>query len=223
MSESKKIVSLVVNIAVVVMEVVAAFLSWNRQGSIMFIYFTELSNIFAGFACLVTAVYIIREMAKGYTIPSWVWKLRYVAAGALALTFFTVIFILAPIAGADPDYGFAKSYMTYLFFDSMIVTHTLGPLTVMYSFLFLDDYASEKIKESVIAIIPTVLYALVSVTMNLLRIWVGPYPFLKVYQNGAVASVIWVIVMFSFSYLLCFGLWRIKKVIKDKNKDTKKE
>lgn len=217
-SKAKQITAICVQLAVVIMEIIAISVSGQRQGTRMFIYFTELSNIFGGLVCLAYACFLIAQLKSGKAIPEYMKILRFVSAGALALTFFTVIFVLAPIAGSKPDYSMKESYIAYLTYESMIVTHTLGPITVILSFLFLDDFAADNFKKVFFGIIPTVLYVIVSVTMNVLKIWVGPYPFLHVYEQPVWASIMWVFIMIGFSFLLCFCLWALKKQINKKNR-----
>lgn len=217
-SKGKQITAICVHFAVVIMEIIAISVSWNKQGIHMFVYFTELSNIFGALVCLVYGCFLISQLRNGKAVPEYMKILRFVSAGALALTFFTVIFVLAPIAGSKPDYTMAESYIAYLTHDSMIVTHTLGPLSVIFSFLFLDNFETDRFKKVFFGIIPTVLYVIVSVTMNVLRIWVGPYPFLHVYEQPVWVSIMWLFVMTGFSFFLCFCLWALKKQINKKKR-----
>lgn len=213
MKRAGNIVSLVLDLLVFVMEAVAFCFTWGRRGTGMFIYFTELSNIFAGIVCAVAAAFIIREMITGYTVPSWVKLLKYVAACGLALTFFTVLFVLAPMSGGTP-----KIYLAYLTMQTAIVTHTLGPILTMVSLIFADDFKTDKFSVSLFGLVPTVLYEILSVTMNVLRRWEGPYPFLYVYRQPVWASIGWALVMLGFSYLLCLGIWFSKKAVSKKQK-----
>lgn len=212
MKRVRKIVSLVLDLLVFILEVIAFIFTWERRGTGMFIFFTELSNIFAGIVCAIAAVFIIREMISGYTVPYWVKLLKYVAACGLALTFFTVLFVLAPMSGGTP-----RIYLAYLTMHSAIVTHTLGPVITMASLVFADDFSTDKFSVSLFGMAPAVFYEILSVTMNILRRWEGPYPFLYVYRQPVWVSIMWAVVMLGFSYLLCLGIWFSKKAFSRKS------
>ena len=209
MNSLKKNVSLAMNLAVVFFEITAFSMTFSVHGTGIFIYFTELSNIFGGIVCAVMASFLIRELITKKEVPAAVSVLKYVAACALALTFFTVIFVLVPLSGFT-----LQNYKGYMLEGSVLFTHTLNPLLAMLSCIFVDEgKAVENFKVTFLGFIPTFLYATISVILNIMRVWVGPYPFLKVYENGAVASVIWVFVMFGFSFLLCAGIWKGRKMV----------
>ncbi len=207
MTNTKKIVSLILNLAVVCMEVVALCIAWPNRGFGVFIFFTELSNLFGAIACLCLSVYLIRSLATGKAVPQWVRTFKYLGACALALTFFTVIFVLAPGAG-----GTKEAYIRYLTYGSMLYTHTLNPLFVMLTFLFLDDFETKTVKVAFLGLIPTLFYEVVSITMNILRLWDGPYFFLKVLSQPVYMSIMWAILMTAFSFGLCAGLYGLKKL-----------
>lgn len=212
--KSKHVLCIILNLMVAVFQTIA--MSWTapERGFGMFIYFTELSNFFAQIACICSAAALIRFFAFGLSVPGWVKTLKYVAACSLALTFWTVVFVLGPMSG-----GTLQAYAHLLFYKHMLFTHTINPIIVMLSFLLLDDFHNEKISVSFLGIIPTVLYAIVAIIMNALGKWDGPYPFLKVLDQPVWASLLWTIALLGLSYLLSFGLWKLKKIIVKKSEN----
>ncbi len=216
--KAKQITALCVHSVIVIMEVFAILYSGSYQGTRLFIFFTELSNILGGVVSLIYVCFLIANMKKGTELPEWLKVLRFVSASALALTFFTVICVLAPLASLEPGNTLHGSYIGYLTYKSCIITHTFGPITVMLSFLLLDDFNTEKFKKVWFGIIPTTLYVAVSITMNVLKKWYGPYPFLHVYEQPVWASVLWCFAMLAFSFVLCMGLWFAKKGMNKRRK-----
>ena len=59
------------------------------------------------------------------------------------------------------------------------------------------------------ALLPTLVYALVLVILNLAKLVDGPYPFLKVYQQPVYMSCIWVLAILGGAYLIAALLARM--------------
>ena len=56
----------------------------------------------------------------------------------------------------------------------------------------------------------TIFYAIVAILLNIIGLLEGPYPFLMIRKNGVIQSIIWLIIMIGISYLISFGLLKIK-------------
>ncbi len=56
-------------------------------------------------------------------------------------------------------------------------------------------------RDSLLALIPTGLYALVMVPLNVFRVYDGPYPFLRVHNQPWYMSILWMAAIF----LVAFG------------------
>ena len=54
--------------------------------------------------------------------------------------------------------------------------------------------------------LPTLIYALILMALNLMRVVEGPYPFLRVYEQPVYMSIIWVIVILGSAYGIAFLL-----------------
>lgn len=210
-SKFRLILSLLLNCSVVGMEIAAFSLSWRMHGTGLFQFYTEDSNLFALAAC---AAYAVCEAAVllGFRkeIPEWAAALKYTAACCLALTFTVVVCALAPV------YGFGGFY-AMLLTGSMLYQHLLCPAAVIVSYLFLERGPAFGTKYICVAMIPTVLYAGISVALNLTRTLHGPYPFLLVYEQPVWASALWVVVILGGAALLAWGILLANRSISRRN------
>ena len=177
--------ALACNLLIVAMELAGAVLSWRRNGPGMFVFYTEDSNLLALFACAAYAVCLLRAGSRGKPVPVWASVLKYTAASCLTLTFLVVVCVLAP------QYGFPQGYAVMLFRDSMLFTHFLCPVLAVLSFLLLDPDGGPGRGALRWAAVPTVVYAAVTIVLNLCGVLRGPYPFLLVYEQPWWASVLW--------------------------------
>ena len=98
MRETRKttnVISLLLNLAVVGMELYAISLSWSDHGSKMLEFYTEDSNIFAMLACAIMAICQIRNLRRGMKdVPVWAKTIKYMAVCCLAVTFVVVLCVL---------------------------------------------------------------------------------------------------------------------------------
>jgi len=61
-------------------------------------------------------------------------------------------------------------------------------------------------RQTKIALIPTIIYGIVALLLNILKVMDGPYPFLKVYQQPFFISIPWALIMIGGAYLIALGL-----------------
>jgi len=131
-------------------------------------FFTVLSNILEGVACL--ALLIAAAVSKGSAgasgaaasasdtaasaagraIPLWAAELKLAAAASVALTFITVMVFLGPMLGYK-----------YLFTGSNLWFHGIIPIAAMVEFAFIDCYEgfpAVPFKATFTAVIPMLLY-----------------------------------------------------------------
>src|SRR5574344_533991 len=172
MSKKKQIIALILNLAVVICEIIATSLSIHQNGFKLFQFYTEDSNLFALLACLILSIYlIIGLIKKKYYVPKWVTTLKYFATCFLTITFLVVIFILIPMMSkAYP--GAALAFLTR---GSMLYQHLICPILVFISFVFIESIPLTK-KENILSLLPTIIYAIILIILNILRVVEGPYP-----------------------------------------------
>ena len=103
-SRLQKVLSILANLAIVWMELKAIPLSWSGVHAQMFLFYTELSNLFAMGVCFVVALCQLRALVAGGEMPGWARTLKYTVTCCLMLTFLTVVFVLAPMYGPDGHY-----------------------------------------------------------------------------------------------------------------------
>ena len=103
-SRLQKALSILANLAIVWMELKAIPLSWNALSQSMFLFYTELSNLFAMGVCFAVALCQLGALLAGREMPAWARTLKYTVTCCLMLTFLTVVFVLAPMYGPDGHY-----------------------------------------------------------------------------------------------------------------------
>lgn len=128
----------------------------------------------------------------------------------MTITFMVVFFVLAPAGGIE-------EYIQIFFEGPLKYQHTLCPILAVLSFLVIDTYQNGLKKNMVVAsLTPTILYAVISTSLNIAKVMHGPYPFLYVYEQPVWMSVIYVFLIIGMAYLIGVGLWKISWLIKGK-------
>jgi hypothetical protein len=171
----------------------------------MFMFYTEDSNLFAMFVCAAMAVSTIISLKKHKDIPKYIQILKYMATCCLAVTFIVVIFILAPMIGEN-------GFKIMLLGNSMLYHHLICPILAIISFVFFEATPPMNYKHTILAMIPTVIYAIITITLNILKIMAGPYPFLMVYNQPICMSIIWFSVILIGAYAIALILRQAVKI-----------
>ena len=194
------VLALLCNLALIVLEVLALgedLLSGNLD---IFRYYTQDSNLLALLSSLLFVISIVLALLCGReSVPRWVKCLRYAATCCLTVTFLVVVFVLAPA------FGFREMLLE----GKMLYLHAVCPLVSLLSLLCFEREPGLFPIHTLLALVPTVIYAVVSITLNILRVWEGPYPFLMVYEQSVLASIGWCIAIVGGAYLLAVLLWRL--------------
>ena len=205
------IIAVALNFVIFCLEIVGIFLSAYAYGWGLFVYYTQLSNIFAllvsgGFV----AYGICALVSKSNIIPLWLKLLRFMATCCLTVTMVVVFVVLIPIIGEG---GFRLMILV----DATPYHHLLCPLLSIISFLFFELKPELKIKHTIIALIPTLVYGAVMFLLNLLKVIEGPYPFLLVYNQAWYVTILWAVAIFGLAYfigwLLNFANIKLEKAI----------
>ena len=202
-NKRKTIAGIVFSALIVIIESIGFVDILIRHGSGVFIYYTQLSNMFLLIVSVVWIIMLINQLKEKRPANKAGLMLKYLATCTVAQTFFIVIFVLTPTT--------KMGFSALMFSRDCVVFHTVGPLLAMISFIFFDHGHTITMKDTVIALIPTLAYAAVAIPLNILRIWHGPYPFLYVHEQSVLASYIWAIVVLGCAYLIALVLRIIKK------------
>ena len=120
-----------------------------------FLFFTTDANILTAVASVIIAVYDIRILrGKADALPKYAELLKFVGVVSLMLTFATVIFFLVPLYGVSYELGGTNCHM-----------HLVAPMMSLFSFLFCEKRFKITLKESLLGLLPTAVYASVYYVM----------------------------------------------------------
>ena len=109
-------------------------------------YFTVLSNLLMTAASVLNIVYAIIALKLNKDIPSWVSKLKYAGASAVALTLLVVLLFLWPVFHVPGLYSGANLFM-----------HLIVPVLGSLSFV-LGGNKEIRFKDSFISVVPMLIY-----------------------------------------------------------------
>ena len=197
----RRVLSILLNLAVVYMEPTAIRMSWEAVGDQTLTFYTENSNIFSAGVCLLVAVCQVWALISGRELPRWVKRLKFLAACCLTMTFLTVVFVLAPYY---PNEGGVRFLLTE---SSMLYHHLLNPLCVFVSFAFLEREPRLSARNIPLALVPTVVYGAIALWANYQRLWTGPYPFLLVYEQTTRQTVLWSVGILLMNLFYAWLVW----------------
>ena len=187
---SKLYCAFIINILIIIMELFAFLVCYKESGFACFKYYTQDSNLFLMFTSL---LYVISLLICDKKISHFVSLLKYAATTSVVITFLTVVTILAPVMGG---------YKAMLLDGTMLIHHLICPIFGFVTFVFFEKHNLNGLKDALISMIFTCLYGIIAVTLNVLKIMDGPYPFLKVYDQTILMSIFWLILMMGSSYLI---------------------
>ena len=193
--------ALMLNLAVVVMEIVSAAMSWRQLNLGMFIFYTQDSNILACAACALLAAFQIRALRTGADIPVWAQRLKYAAVCCLSVTFLVVVLVLAPMSGG--------AYGVMLLSGTMLYHHLLCPLAAFFGFMLFEKRPALRRIDALLPTLLTLVYAAVLTALNIARVLDGPYPFLRVYAQSVHTSILWALAILGGAEMLAWGVFAL--------------
>ena len=192
-------IQIIINIILIILEIIGFILVIQEFGLKTLEYYTEDSN----FLLLVSSIIILIYLLSDRKLPSWLNGLRYVSIVSTTLTFIVVVTVLS----WTTDWG-----LHYLLFEgSMLYHHTLCPLMALASFILLEKYDGLNVLHGLTF---TIIYAIIMISLNVLKIVEGPYPVLLVYNQPVAVSILWTVIIFAATYAIAFILKKVNgKVI----------
>lgn len=204
--KTKNLIALCLNAAVVCFVLYTTISGIIEEGLFLFRYYTELSNLFGGIMACIYLYYLIRRTRDiNYKIPSIITELKFFAVCCLLQTFLIVVLVLAPQRGGW------QGYQELMFGKTTICTHLLTPLTLSLSFLFFE---TEPLTKNIFrALIPTGIYAIITIILNISKVLYGPYFFLHVYEQTIWMTFVWCIVVLGVNALIVWGCGSLKKYL----------
>ena len=187
-----------INIAIILSEIYAAILRMIYSNRTWFDYYTVDSNFLAMFAAMGYVYYALR----GKKLPHWAEIMKLSAVVALIITFVVCIFILAPV--------YPGGFAAIMFGEHMLFMHTVSPILLFVSFVFFEHNKLSN-KDIPAAMIYTLVYAAIMLTLNILRVEEGPYPFLMVYKQPIWASILWSVGILGGATALTWGTIKLRR------------
>ena len=206
----KNRISIIFNILIAIFESIGLYLTFKNNGKFGFEFYTEDSNFLALICSTLYVIFLLKNKDK---LPKWLKEFKYISTIGLTITFLVVLFVLMPL------YHF--NYQFLLFKGSLLYHHLICPILAIISFIFFDDVGKLVMKDTLYGLVLTLIYSVVLVTLNILHIVVGPYPFLMVYSQSLYTSIIWFICLTSFSFLISYALMRFYMIYRYKGNNKK--
>ena len=200
-NKKKLLMAIVLNVLIVILELVGLVLSIRRHGIKAFQYYTEDSNYFALIVSLAFVICGMVSIIGGKSVGGIIHILRFISTTCLAVTLIVVLTILIPMFPADAKF--------MLFGDSNLYQHTLCPVISILSFVFFENEISLSRKSIFISLIPTILYGVICIVLNLFKVMEGPYPFFYVYVLPWYVSTGFILAIFVGAIIISFALYSL--------------
>lgn len=195
------LIFLVLCAAITVFEIIGSIICFKELQWSMFIYYTQLSNLFLLFSAIIGSLLAIHTIwfCPLKDMPSWFFKLFHAATSATTLTLLVVVFVLSKTYGS----------LSFVLTDgAMLYLHTICPILALVAFFFCIPRCRFPVAKLCLrASVFTLLYAAIAIAMNILKVWHGPYPFLFVYEQPIWASVAWTIGILGGAFLISLTLY----------------
>ena len=195
---NKKKLSINFNILIVVIEIIGLILYYKELGIDSLVYYTILSNLFLLVSCI---LYLFKNKIKSRVVDI----MKFGSTLSVTITFIVVLLILGPTK--------ELTYNFLLLEGANFYYHLVCPILGIITFLFFDDIKISGIKDVLGAFVFTIIYSIIILSLNIFKVIVGPYPFLKVYENPVHMSFIWIVLILGGSFLLGIALEKIKNKI----------
>lgn len=177
-----------VNLILVALEIIAFIHDVYAFKLGLFEWYTVDSNVLQ----LIISGFVVYYCVKEKPLPGLLTVAHFVSAVGLTVTFLIAAFVLAPEGG-----------IAYYFFNDVApINHFIGPLLSVISLLFLEKAEKLPLRIIIWPAAASLMYGVIALVMNALRIMDGPYFFLKVYEQSAGLIATW----FAIIAALCLGL-----------------
>ncbi len=195
-------IRIITDVLIIILELLGVFNEILRGFELgTFQFYTTLSNYFALIVCTID----LFCQLKSNEIPEAVSVLKFMATVCLTITFLVVLLVFGGMSGN------LETTVQMLWMNDWKYRHLMCPLIMMVDNMFFEKDVPLPEKVERIAILPTLLYAVVAIIMNLLRVWNGPYPFLYVYDQPWFISVMWFVLIVGGSYIMAILLKKLRR------------
>ena len=206
----KYIVAFIINVIVFALAIycLVSLIKSALNGNNRFIYFTNISNLIVGFLASVNAMFLLISVIKNEScVPKIFTLIKVIAISMTTLTFFTVLFVIGPID------GYVKNYSGRNF-----LTHLIIPLSVLISYLFLEEKQDFRWEFSFLILIPLSIYSIFYVAnVVILKTWPDIY---FINKQG-----LWYLFLLAFlvgDFAIGQGMYFLKKLISNTRRNITK-
>lgn len=205
------IIGSIINLAIFAISVycLTVFIRWlyDQPEDNRFIYFTNVSNLSVGFISLFSGTFLLLSACKGQMIlPKFMAIIKYIGLSMTTLTFFTVLFVIAPMTSYPGMYSGVKFF-----------THLIIPVFAMISYLFFEDKYLFSCKWSLVGLIPFAIYSTIyAISVVGTKTWPDIY---QINKNG-----LWYLFMIAFyvaDFAILQGIYFLKKLLVKKDVTNK--
>ena len=202
MKENKA--AIVLHGIMVILELIAVIHDIRVFGGGMFQYYTIDSNVLQ----MIVSACLLAYLLRGKSVPAWLTVLHLISAVCLTVTFMIAAFVLAP------QEGFAYYFLA----NVAPINHFLGPVFSMITFVFLQT--GPQLKKRMVFAPPaaTLLYGVIVLILNALRVLDGPYFFLRVYETPVSAVIMWFLIIAVLSIALSALYMWLRNFVRHRHK-----
>ncbi len=162
------------NITIIICEILGFSRSWKERSFKVFQFYTQLSNL----AALAASIVFLLTRAGGVSVC-----FRYLATCMLVMTFLVTACILVPGGG-----GLKK----LMFSGNGLYHHLIIPILSLVSYICWEPHTDIWLLPS----LTTLGYGIIMLVLNGTGKVDGPYPFFRVRDQSAAATVLWMILLF---------------------------
>lgn len=204
MSKKIKYIGLFINLIIVILEIIGFVMVMRDFGIGILEYYTQDSNLLLLISSIIYSICMFIEIKKdGVEIPNWVGVLKYMGVVSVTITFIVVITILS--------WSVEGGFSGMLFEGALLYHHTLCPILAIISFIFFEKYNIDGNKNIIRSLYFTFIYSFFLISLNIVKLVQGPYPFLMVYNQSVWMSFFWMIIIFSGAFGIAIGLRLLNK------------
>jgi len=191
--KKKIIVAILLNFVIVCIEIIAFIACLKTNGILTFTYYTTTSNFLALVVSFLFCVVSLWCLIKKISIPHWLNTFRFVSNVNLMVTFIISTFIIVPL--------YPNLFEFMLLKTPGIFQHVLCPLISLISFLLFEKQKNLSKNSIILALIPTISYGAINLTLNLLKITSGPYPFFYLFVVPWYVPVVCILTILTLTFL----------------------
>lgn len=196
---------LAVDIAIVTMEWPLVSGEWQSSGVWMLRFYTQSSNVLAMLTCAVCAVSEIVCLVRRRAVPRWAQLARYVSACCLMVTMIVAACILVPMSPGE-------TFRTFMLQGALLYTHTVCPL-VMLAGCLIGGGRPLKARHALMALVPTLIYGVITLMMNAKRIYTGPYFFFRIDRQPWHETAMWMCAIVAGNFAIAWLLGKAQNLI----------